>query len=450
VNSPHREESVEHSVNGILLLYHHYIRDEAPTIMEHVNAFLRLSGFKAWGINVELGLPTGIRELRFRAIVMHYSLFGDYPFRLGGEFLRYVEQCRESYKIAFFQDEYQFCPQRFDVLNRLNIDCVFTLLEPDNWSTVYRKNTSVKRFRHTLTGYVDDGLVELAQRLGKPDEQREIDVGYRARRLPFRMGKGGQEKAAIATEFERRAAESGLVLDVKPGAHRRLNGLDWYRFVANCKGFLGVEAGVSVFDLDDNVRLACEEILRTNPAVEFEEVEEKLLAPLEGNVFYRTISPRHFEAAAFKVCQILFEGSYTGILQPMVHYIPLKKDFSNFDEVIRLFRDNNVRRTLTENAYRDLIASGRFSYREFIRGYDEELSSAGLQGIVDDPTIQLVDDALKKGELVRRIRGLLLTLMFLRFPGRTQIIQFYKKSIKPHIWKLRGKTLPVQSNQQPS
>ena len=55
----------------------------------------------------------------------------------------------------------------------------------------------------------------------------------------------------------------------------------------------------------------------------------------EDNVYYRTISPRHFEAAAFRICQVLFEGRYSGVLEPMVHYIPLKKDFSNIDEVIR-------------------------------------------------------------------------------------------------------------------
>ena len=31
----------------------------------------------------------------------------------------------------------------------------------------------------------------------------------------------------------------------------------------------------------------------------------------------------------------------------MVHYIPLKKDFSNFDEVIERFRDKDVRKELT-------------------------------------------------------------------------------------------------------
>jgi len=70
------------------------------------------------------------------------------------------------------------------------------------------------------------------------------------------------------------------------------------------------------------------------------------------------MSPRVFEAAAVRSCQILFEGRYSGILEPMVHYIPLKKDFSNFEEVLRRYRDESIRRELTENAHRDLIASG--------------------------------------------------------------------------------------------
>src|SRR4029077_6259139 len=93
----------------------------------------------------------------------------------------------------------------------------------------------------------------------------------------------------------------------------------------------------------------------------------------------------HFEAAAFRVCQILFEGKYSGILQPMVHYIPLKKDFSNFVDVIRLFSDASVRRELTDNAYRDLIASGKYSYQKFIQEFDDQLIGAGVRvGAPDD------------------------------------------------------------------
>ena len=83
----------------------------------------------------------------------------------------------------------------------------------------------------------------------------------------------------------------------------------------------------------------------------------------EEEIPYRTISPRHLEAAAFRVCQILFEGRYAGLLEPMVHYIPLRKDFSNLDEVLDRFRDADLRAQIAENAYRDLIASRRAELR---------------------------------------------------------------------------------------
>ena len=74
----------------------------------------------------------------------------------------------------------------------------------------------------------------------------------------------------------------------------------------------------------------------------------------------------------------MFEGHYSGAMQPMVHYIPLRKDFSNFDEVIERMRDAELRRTLVENAHRDLIASGDWSYARFIAQVDGVLADAGL------------------------------------------------------------------------
>ena len=58
----------------------------------------------------------------------------------------------------------------------------------------------------------------------------------------------------------------------------------------------------------------------------------------------------------------------------MVHYIPLQKDFGNFDEVVQLYYNAALRRELTENAYRDLIASGHYSYRQFIADFDQTVA----------------------------------------------------------------------------
>ncbi|MCT7974887.1 hypothetical protein [Laspinema olomoucense] len=54
---------------------------------------------------------------------------------------------------------------------------------------------------HTLTGYVDESLVKKSKRLTKPWSEQTIDVAYRARPLPFYMGKEAQEKTEIAPKF---------------------------------------------------------------------------------------------------------------------------------------------------------------------------------------------------------------------------------------------------------
>jgi hypothetical protein len=137
---------------------------------------------------------------------------------------------------------------------------------------------------------------------------------------------------------------------------------------------------------------------------------------LQKTIPIRTISPRHFEAAILRVCQILFEGQYAGIMQPMVHYLPLKKDFSNFEEVIRLFRDPQFCHAITENAYRDLILSGRYTYQLLVEKTDRILEENGMSGIVDPALIKKIQSCLARYERVRRpIKMIIHRLRFSRF-----------------------------------
>lgn len=347
--------------------------------MENIRAFGRYSRFPVCEVNTAYSFPPSLRGLRFEAVVFHYSIFDPLCYRLGGEFLDYLDSSRPAYKVAIFQDEYHYCRQRFAFLDRHAVDCVYTLVEPRYFEEVYGKYTSVPRLVSHIPGYVSQEMVEAGRRLTLPDEKRKVDVGYRARRLPFYMGRGAQEKYEIGLKFRERAAGTGLRLDIEVDEQARIYGDAWYKFMANCRAVLGVESGVSVFDLEDAVRAECERLTAQNPSATFEEVHERVLSRWEGNIPYRTISPRHFEAAALRVCQILFEGEYSGIMRPLVHYIPLKKDFSNFDDVLAMFRDGALRRELTVNAYRDLIASELYTYRAFVEGFDSGLIEAGLR-----------------------------------------------------------------------
>lgn len=415
-------------IEAALLIYHHGLNDNAPTIMEHVQAFTRHTRLPIFAVNTDRGLPRRLAGMRFRVIILHYSLFGGDYYLLNAAFRRFIEQHRDAHVIAFFQDEHRFCRRRFDFLDRYRVDAVYTLLEPEYHGAVYGAHSNVSTTFHTLTGYVGDDLVDLAKRLAVPDEERSIDIGYRARRLAFFQGRAAQEKHEIGERFEARAAGLPLCLDIDAREGSRIYGDDWHRFVASCRGMLGVEAGTSVFDLDDSARERTEALLSDEPDLSFDEVERRVLHEYEDKIYYRTVSPRHFEAAAFRVVQILYRGRYSGVMEPDVHYLALEKDFSNFDDVMRRFSDPNVRRQIADRAYDDLIASGRYSYARFIDQVDDHLETVGVSAALPAEVREDVDRAIKRGATVRRV--LAHPRWFARsvpFPGRAQLAERYRK-----------------------
>ena len=85
----------------------------------------------------------------------------------------------------------------------------------------------------------------------------------------------------------------------------------------------------------------------------------------------RIISGRNIEAAGTKTVQILFEGEYGGYFQPDTHYIPLKKDFTNFDEVVDKFSDSSYSSQIATNAY-DLVMS-ELTYDKILNKFYEQV-----------------------------------------------------------------------------
>jgi hypothetical protein len=319
---------------------------------------------------------------------------------LSEEWLDYIDGST-AYTIAFFQDECTRCQRRFAFLNAHRIDCVYTCLEPSEFPKVYGRYTEVPKLVSNIPGYVSEQILDAGRRFTVPFEQRTVDVGYRGRPLPAYLGRGAMEKHEIGVRFSDLAQHSGLRLDIATGEGDRLYGDAWYRFMANCRCVLGVESGVSAFDLEDEVLTEYNQRLRLGLGVGLDDLET--LPRWEDVVRYRTVSPRHFEAASLRVCQVLFEGHYSGVMKPMVHYIPLRKDFSNLDAVLEMCRDDALCRTLTDNAHRDLIASGEYGYERFVAGVDATVTAARGAKSRPPATEAIVQRRLEVG--VRR-RGL--------------------------------------------
>lgn len=415
----------------ILVIYHHSPVADASTIMEHVDSFEKYSSFKVVKVNTAYGIPRGLKSIQFAAIVLHYSLFGSFPFQLNESFRRYIASSA-GIKVAFFQDEMQHCRNRFEIIKSLQVDIIFSLLEPKYYEQVYLKNTSVKYVKKTLTGYVCDSLIEKGKKYFVPFENRIIDVGYRARNLPLNFGRGAREKADIAEKFFKAMDHTPLKLDISTREQDRIYGDGWYKFVANCRFMLGVMAGTSIFDLTGKIKEEVDAYLHTNPQATFEEVEEAVLAPYEENINYRTISPRIFECAALRTCMILYRDDYQGILTAGKHYIALEKDFSNINSVFRQMENREFVERILENAYTDVIASGKWHYKEFVSEFDETLVNLGCHLRCSAEDIVHVKRTIANDALLRHSIVWLKEFRSCPFPGR--------KLIKKMAYRLGYKT----------
>lgn len=348
---------------------------QAATVTEYLDALHTYSAHRVHEISMLHHFPSRIDLDRFDVVITHYSLsLGPLLHHyLGHPLVEKLKRFR-GLKAAFLQDEYREIQTYWRHINELGIDVLFSCVPEDEIAKVYPAE-KVPRLRvaNVLTGYVPERLLKQPV---LPIARRPIDVGYRTRRMPFWLGRLGHEKWFIAEEFQRRAKDTNLKLDLSTREGERLYGDAWTNFVASCRAVIGVESGASIIDFDGKLEHRVESYVARNPEATFEEVSEKFLAPYEGSLKLHQISPRCFEAAALRTPMILFEGAYSGVLEPERHFIALKKDFSNFDNVVSKLRDHSFLQAMADRTYEEVALDPRWSYRSFIQKVDSTLQDA--------------------------------------------------------------------------
>lgn len=349
----------------------------AGTILDHVDALRRCSAHRVMCFPY-LGegssrLPRGLDLDRFDAIVIHYSVYLLADRHLGPADRGRIAAFRGA-KILFLQDEYRQVDRMTAMIAALGIDVLFTCLPEPEIEKVYPSERLPRLTKiSNLTGYVSAAQA----RLHVPRTvDRPIDVGYRARVPPFWLGTLSAEKWQIATRFVDAIRGAGLVHDISSREEDRIYGKAWLRFVSSSKAMLGVESGASVFDFDGSIQRNVDAFMAQKPDATFEEVEARFLREHEGRIRLNQISPRCFEAAALRTAMVLYEGEYSGVLTPWRHYIPLRKDFSNIDEVVAAIKDSRRLQEIADCAYQEVALHPQWSYETFVRRFDAALEAA--------------------------------------------------------------------------
>jgi hypothetical protein len=318
-------------------------------------------------------IPEYILNIQFDLIIFH-TVFLSARW-MGRDYFQthIIDKCQRlkelnGVKIIHPQDEWIHTNCLVDFVNEYGIDIVFSVSPESEWSKIYKGVDFKKvRFFKVLTGYFNDRVLEKIKKYERRMPERAIDIGYRAFQSPPWLGRHGFLKTRIAQVVEEEARHFKLVTDISTRQEDTIIGDDWYTFMLSCRYFIGVEGGSTVLDPDGEIWKKGTEYIKSNPEAPFKEVEEHVFPGMDGNLKLLAVSPRHLEACATKTCQILIEGDYNGILKPGIHYLELKEDFSNLNEVLSSLGDEQKRRMIVERAHEDIVESGRYSYKEFVR-----------------------------------------------------------------------------------
>jgi len=303
----------------------------------------------------------------FDVLIIHYTLVArDFTY-LTPALRKQVTGCK-GLKVAFIQDEYRFVDETVNALKELDVRLLFSCVPEPEIAKVYSPEMlpGMKAI-NVLTGYVPEKLLQQEVPLY---EHRAIDVGYRSRKVPMWLGNLGWEKYQIAVKFSESAARYRLRVDISCREEDRIYGEDWIRFTSSCKSFLGVESGASVFDFTGDIQHQVEAHEARDPDVTFEELQRLYFSEHEGKICLNQISPRCFESAALRTLQVLYEGGYSGILTPWRHFVPLKKDHSNLDEISAVIHNPQRAKPIIAAAYTEIACNPEYGYAAFSKKVD--------------------------------------------------------------------------------
>jgi hypothetical protein len=295
---------------------------------------------------------------------------------------RLVERARplkrlDAVRVVVPQDEYLPPAPLCDFIREFDVGHVFSVAPESEWPAIYPTVDGERtRIERVLTGYLEPATVQRIEQVAANGRERPIDIGYRAKDLPAWLGRHARLKTEVGRAFAEAAPAAGLSCDISTRPEDTLVGDDWMRFLLDCRYTVGVEGGASILDHDGSIRRCCERVLAARPDATFEELEAECFPGRDGEFSLVALSPRHLEAIAARTCQVLIEGRYDGVLEAGRHYIPLRRDFSNLDEVLATIRRDDQRERIVETAYREIVGSGAWSYPRFVEQIERAAPAA--------------------------------------------------------------------------
>lgn len=361
-------------MSGRLLVVYSNSANYVATTAEYLSAFAKHSSWDVRYLHVTHDAEPDVDLSEYDAVLQSYcvrpAMDGYVPDAWMEKFKAFA-----GVKAVAIQDEYDRVNRTLGWMRDVGVDVVLTSVPQADVHRIYPEMLFPEtRFVPVLTGYVPE---HLPKRNGgaKPLKDRPVVVGYRGRDVSPRYGRLGYDKLEIGRRMKAVCLAEGIPHDIAWTEQHRLYGDEWYRWIASCRVNLATESGSNAFDWNGEIEREYARCAAAAPdgRPDWDSFLE-WLAPKETGVQMGQISPRIFEAAAMRTALVCFPGSYSGILRPNEHYIPLERDFSNVADVLRRIGDTDALERMVTDTWFDLIGSEQFTYQRFIGKVDAALA----------------------------------------------------------------------------
>jgi hypothetical protein len=358
-------------------------RQEQHAVIDHISSIVNGSQHQMNLINPIYEPPPDLDELQqYDALLIHYSIYIIGAYYLSANWVDSVVQF-DGLKVQIIQDEYRDIDKMKAQMRLLGVRRLVSCLPLDAAKKVYSGKfmSNIDVYARCLPGYFSKRLLEKPK---IPMGDREFDVIYRGRELPWSAGLHAREKSDIAYLFSEWTSDADLNMDLETLESKRLVGMQWDEFLMNSKSMIATEGGISIFDFDGTIHSNFVEFQDANPEGDFYSYWEQNLKQHEGNVIHKTITPKIFEAIALRTALILFPGDWSEILEPDRHFIVLERDGSNISDVISKLNDVNFLTDLVERTYSEIAEREILSFTDYVNRIDNLLATELTEDNVGD------------------------------------------------------------------
>jgi hypothetical protein len=343
------------------------------TSVEHIMCFLKYAPENKYHLHdINQAAPKMLQEYPFDLILIDGTFLcyrwckPDFLLHSIQEKYQWIAK-HSAVKIAFPQDDYDHSMILDKWLDDLEVNLIYSIC-PNNHEILYPLCYKKREICIALTGYVDDDFVKQVESIGlKPLNLRATDIGYRARNLPPYFGSFGRIKFDLGDQIKKAAAQTNLRVDISMDEADTILGKNWNRFLEDCKFTLGCMSGSSINDKSGKVKALVERYMELFPTTDFEKIIREIIGDLDNVHTFSMLSPRVFEAATLGTCQVLVEGDYLPEMLPNIHYLELKKDFSNIGEILEKVRDLDNAQEIANRNYEAIISTNKYRYSQRVQ-----------------------------------------------------------------------------------